>query len=127
MKNQPSHRTESRRPRASRSSRRIGYGLILAVAVGFTGSLSLVTSWTAWADEPESSIPAPVPLTSGEVTANRGEALSIDGKEYPLALGVMVSDDYGGQREVKDFVPGADVKYHLKNGKIDAIVLILPK
>jgi hypothetical protein len=101
--------------------------LILAVAVGFTGSLSLVTSWTARADEPESSKPSPVPLTPGEVTANRGEALSIDEKEYPLAIGVTVSDDNGNQREIKDFAPGAYVKYHLKSGKIDVIVLILPK
>ena len=127
MRNQSSHRAESRRERIGRLSGWIGYGLTLTVAVGLVGGLSLVTSQTAWADEPASPMPAPVPLTPGEVTANRGEALYIDGNEYPLAVGVMVSDDYGSQKEVKDFVPGTYVKYHLKSGKIDIIVMILPK
>ena len=72
-------------------------------------------------------MPAAVQLIPGEVTANRGEALSIEGKEFSLAIGVMVSDDYGGQREVKDFAPGTYAKYHLKSGKIDILVLVLPK
>jgi hypothetical protein len=127
MKHQPLHRAEAQGQRAGHSSGWIGYGLILAVAVGFASSLFLVTSRIAWADEPASSMPTFVQLVSGEVTANRGEALSIDGKEYPLANGVMVSDEGGNQREVKDFVPGTYVKYHLKSGRLDIIVLVLPK
>jgi hypothetical protein len=97
------------------------------MAVGLTGSLSLMTSRIAWADEPELSMPASIQRVSGEVTANWGKALSIDGTVYPLATGVMVSDDGGNQREVKDFVTGTYVQYHLKSGAIDIIVLVLPK
>lgn len=127
MKQHPSHRAEPRRQRVGQSSGWIGYGLILTMAVGLTGSLSLITSRIAWADELASPMPVSIQFTPGEVTANWGEALSVDGQEYPLATGVMVSDDDGNQREVKDFVPGTSVKYHLKNGKIDIVVLVLPK
>lgn len=126
MKHQRSYRAESRRRCASRSGW-MRYGLAIVVAVGFAAGLSLVTSRTAWADAPETAIAVSVQLTDGEVTANRGEALSIYEKEYPLATGVTVSDDNGKQREVKDFAPGTYVKYHLKSGKIDILVLMLPK
>lgn len=126
MKYQRSFRAESRRRCANRSGW-MRNGLAIVVAVGFAAGLSLVTSRTAWADAPEIAIAVSVQLTDGEVTANRGETLSIYEKEYPLATGVKVSDDNGNQREVKDFTPGTYVKYHLKSGKIDILVLMLPK
>ena len=72
-------------------------------------------------------VPSDVTLIAGEVTAIRHDELSIDGKDYSLVTGATVVDDTGRFRELNDFVPGTQVKYQLKSGKIDLIVLIMPK
>lgn len=64
---------------------------------------------------------------SGQVTAVHGGHIVIDGKEYALDADVTVIDDDGRPRTLKDFEVGSPVRFHLKRGRIDVLVLILPK
>lgn len=64
---------------------------------------------------------------SGQVTDRQGNKLQIDKKDYLLKSDVTVRDDEGKKRELSEVVPGAMVQFHLKQGRIDQLVLILPR
>ena len=64
---------------------------------------------------------------SGQVTDRQGNKLQIDKKDYVLQSNVSVKDDEGKQRELTEVVPGVMVQFHLKQGRIDQLVLVLPK
>lgn len=64
---------------------------------------------------------------SGQVTDKNGNRLEIDKKDYVLRPDVTVRDDEGKQRELTEVVPGAMVQFHLKQGRIDQLVLVLPR
>lgn len=64
---------------------------------------------------------------SGQVTDKHGNRLEIDKKDYLLKSDVTVRDDEGKQRELTEVAPGAMVQFHLKQGRIDQLVLILPR
>jgi hypothetical protein len=64
---------------------------------------------------------------SGQVTEKKGNRLEIDKKDYVLQANVTVKDDEGRPRELSDVVPGTMVQFHLKQGRIDQLVLVLPK
>jgi hypothetical protein len=63
----------------------------------------------------------------GHVTGKQGNKLEIDKKDYVLHANVTVKDDEGRPRELSDVVPGTMVQFHLKQGRIDQLVLVLPK
>ena len=63
----------------------------------------------------------------GEVAETFRDAILIDGKRYDLRADVVIKDDRDQPRELKDFRAGSFVAYHLKMGRIDQLVLILPK
>ncbi len=65
---------------------------------------------------------------SGLVTsAKSGTTLQINNTNYPLKPQVIIKDDEGRERDDRDLVPGVQVQYHLKEGQIDQIVIVLPK
>lgn len=64
---------------------------------------------------------------SGQVTDKKGSHLEIDKKDYVLQAKVTVTDDEGKPRDLSEVVPGAMVQFHLKQGRIDQLVLLLPK
>ena len=64
---------------------------------------------------------------SGQVTDKQGNKLEIDKKDYVLKSDVTVRDDEGRPRELSEVLPGAVVQFHLKQGRIDQLVLILPR
>ncbi len=66
-------------------------------------------------------------FTPGQVTAVQGKTVGIDGKSYELKPNVVIQDEEGNPMEPAEIVPGAAVKFHLKEGQIDQMVLILPK
>jgi hypothetical protein len=66
-------------------------------------------------------------LQLGEVTANPGGELVIDHKRYPVSPSVIVTDDEGRPRDLKELVPGTPVRFHLRNDKIDQLVMMLPR
>ncbi len=64
---------------------------------------------------------------AGQITAKLANGLQIDHKHYPLDTGVTITDDEGRTRELKDLVRGSLVQFHLKQGRVDKIMLLLPK
>ncbi len=66
-------------------------------------------------------------LLSGVVTGKTASGIQINNKTYLLAPKVTVKDDEGQVMSLKAVVPGTEVKFHLKSGKIDQLIVILPK
>ncbi|MGH7236190.1 MAG: hypothetical protein ACREIO_07385 [Nitrospiraceae bacterium] len=64
---------------------------------------------------------------SGQVTDKKGNRIEIDKKDYVLKSDVTVRDDEGKKRELSEVAPGSMVQFHLKQGRIDQLVLVLPK
>ena len=64
---------------------------------------------------------------SGRVTDKKGNRLEIDKKDYVLQANVTVRDEEGKPRDLSEVMPGAFVQFHLKQGRIDQLVLLLPK
>ena len=64
---------------------------------------------------------------SGQVTDKHGNRLEIDKKDYVLQANVTVRDDEGKPRDLGEVTPGAMVQFHLKQVRIDQLVLILPR
>jgi hypothetical protein len=63
----------------------------------------------------------------GEMEEVLRDTVIIDNKRYELREDVVLKDDRDQPRELKDFKAGSLVAYHLKMGRIDQLVLILPK
>ena len=85
-------------------------------AVGASGSWAQTTS-------PEST----VSFQSGQVTAKQGSILQINNQNYTLAPEAIIKDDEGKPRGEKDLTPGTEVRFHVKRGDIDQIVVVLPR
>lgn len=66
-------------------------------------------------------------LQPGEVTANQGGDILIDNKRYSVLSFAIVTDDEGKPRDLKEFVPGMQVRFHLRSDKIDQLVMMLPR
>ena len=66
-------------------------------------------------------------LPSGQVTAQRVDEIQISNRNYPLDPNVVVIDDAGSPSNLKDLKPGDLVRFHLRQGRVDRIILIIPK
>ncbi|MGH7166672.1 MAG: hypothetical protein ACREIS_14230 [Nitrospiraceae bacterium] len=66
-------------------------------------------------------------LPSGQVTALRIDEIQISDRNYPLDPNVVVSDDAGSPRTLKDLKPGDWVRFHLRQERVDRIIVINPK
>lgn len=65
---------------------------------------------------------------SGLVTSAKSETtLQINNTNYTLKPKVIIKDDEGRERDERELLPGVQVQYHLKEGQIDQIVIVLPK
>jgi hypothetical protein len=62
----------------------------------------------------------------GEVTAKRDNVVQINNTPYTLAQDVSITDDRMRPMELKDLMPGTPVMFHLRQGRIDRIVILLP-
>lgn len=62
----------------------------------------------------------------GEVTDKRDNVIRIDSREYPFLADVIVKDQNLTPRTLKDVVTGMQVMFHLKQGRIDQIIILLP-
>jgi hypothetical protein len=62
----------------------------------------------------------------GQVTDKRENLIRIDSKEYPFFADVIVKDQNLSPRVLKDVVPGTQVMFHLKQGRIDQIIILFP-
>lgn len=75
----------------------------------------------------QSVAPMMTNLQSGEVVTNSGDRVQVGGKTYPLHPAVMIQDDEGRPRQIKEVVPGMLVKFHVKGEQIDQLIIVLPR
>jgi hypothetical protein len=68
-----------------------------------------------------------VTLQHGEVTANHGDELVINNARYSVLPSALITDDEGRQRMLKDFMPGTQVRFHVKQGSVDQLVMMLAR
>ena len=66
-------------------------------------------------------------LQSGQVTAVGQRTIRISGVEYPLDFEVVVTDDEGRSRDLREVQPESEVMFSLRQARVDRIVLVLPK
>ncbi len=64
---------------------------------------------------------------SGVVTAKTTSGIQINHRNYVMARTVTVTDDDGQTLTLADVGPGVEVKFHVKRGKIDELIVILPR
>ena len=64
---------------------------------------------------------------SGVVTAVSTSGIQINHQNYVMARNATVTDDEGQALDLADFGPGVEVKFHVKRGKIDELIVILPR
>ena len=69
----------------------------------------------------------PPGFKSGKVTAMRHQEIQVNLKNYRLHRTVKVQDDAGTLRELRDISKGSFVMFHLARGRVDQIILILPR
>jgi hypothetical protein len=63
----------------------------------------------------------------GMVTDIRSTSIEIDGRMYSLKTGVVVVNEQGREIELGSVVPQSEVKFHVKEGQIDKLLVILPQ
>ncbi len=63
----------------------------------------------------------------GVVNAHLGQEVRINSKDYALHSQVVIRDEEDRPKSLKDLARGTEVKFHLKTGKIDEIIIMLPE
>jgi hypothetical protein len=98
----------------------------MIVAVG-----SLLISTTeglmpaAWADEP--NVPQLGNLPEGEITAVGSTTLDVAGRFYGLHPKLTIVSDEGQPMELQQLRPGLIIQYHVKEGALDRIIVLIPR
>jgi len=64
---------------------------------------------------------------SGVIDEVQGSTIRIDGRSYVLKSAVLVVDHEGEPLELERIIPTSRVKFHLKEGHIDKMVVTLPQ
>lgn len=68
-----------------------------------------------------------VGFQTGVIDEVRGTMIRIDGRSYGLKSDVLVVDHEGQLLELERIIPTSLVKFHLKEGHIDKMVVTLPQ
>lgn len=64
---------------------------------------------------------------SGVIDEVQGSSIRIDGRSYVLKSAVVVLTHEGEPLEIERIIPTSLVKFHLKEGHIDKMVVTLPQ
>ena len=75
----------------------------------------------------ESMLFSTVGFQSGVIDEVQGSTIRIDGRTYVLKAGVLVVTHKGQPLEVERIIPTSLVKFHLKEGHIDKMMVTLPQ
>lgn len=103
----------------------------LFIALTIVATVSGVVSTTerlmsaAWADVP--SVPQLGILPEGEITAVGPTTLDVAGRLYGLHPKLTIVSDEGQPMELKQLRPGLVIQYHVKEGTLDRIIVLLPR
>ena len=108
----------------------IGLGpLLIALAIVATGSALISTTEglipAAWADEP--SVPQLGVLPEGEITAVGSTTVDVAGRFYGLHPKLTIVSEEGQQMELQQLRPGLIIQYHVKEGALDRIIVLIPR
>lgn len=106
------------------------YGVLLAAAVigvGLSVGLPALGMRT-----PVASAQAPIPpqlgvLPEGEITAVGGTTLDVAGIMYALHPKLTIVSDAGQPMERSQLRPGLVIQYHVKEGALDRIIVLVPR
>lgn len=110
-----------------RGSQRCRLVLSWVVAAVVISGASGAEVQTAVAQTGQAAV-SPTNFQSGQVTSGKsGTTLQINNANYTLKPQVIIKDDEGRERDERELQPGVQVRYHLKGGQIDQIVIVLPK
>ena len=102
---------------------------LILLAVLVAGGVTLGGMDAGWAQAPAQQagpFPAMSTFQSGRITGVRGTTVQIDGRDYELAPNVEIKRPDGVEMEAHDIRKGALAQFHLKQGRIDKLVVILP-
>jgi hypothetical protein len=103
----------------------------LFIALAIVATVSGLVSTTgrlmsaAWADEPGVSQLGKLP--EGEITAVGSTTLDVAGRLFSLHQKLTIVSDEGQPMEFKQLRPGLVIQYHVKEGALDRIIVLLPR
>ena len=63
----------------------------------------------------------------GMVTEVHQTSIAIDNKTYGLKPEIVIVNDQGQSIEIESVAPNSEVKFHVKEGRIDKMVVSLPR
>lgn len=75
----------------------------------------------------ESMLFSTVGFQSGVIDEVQGSTIRIDGRTYVLKTAVLVVTHWGKPLELERIIPTSLVKFHLKEGHIDKMMVTLPQ
>jgi hypothetical protein len=101
----------------------IALAILVASGALFSTTEGLVTA--AWADEPSMAQLGTLP--EGEITAVGAMTLDVAGRYYGLHPKLTIVSDEGQPMEFKQLRPGLFIQYHVKEGALDQIIVLLPR
>ncbi len=117
--------------RGDRDERTGGLALAL-LATLLAGGITLGTAGMGWTEQIETPPPPPFSASllatfkNGKITGVHGTTVQIDNTDYELRPDVQIQNPGGGQMEAHDIRKGALARFHLKQGRIDMLVVFLP-
>jgi hypothetical protein len=96
------------------------------VAVTLSLALPLLSKPTVTLSQTEVP-PVTVGYKSGHVNEVRSTSIEIDERSYELKSDVVILDHEGNPLELDRILPTSLVKFHLKEGHVDKMVVTLPQ
>jgi hypothetical protein len=109
-----------------------GSRVLALLAVLLAGGITLGWAGTSWSENaPEApfkpfSAQLLATFQSGRITGVHGTTVQIDQRDYELRPDVEIQNPEGNLMEAHDIRKSALAKFHLKQGRIDMLVVILP-
>ncbi|MCC2640438.1 MAG: exported protein of unknown function [Nitrospira sp.] len=104
-------------------------GNVIVVALGLLSLAHWVPSWSsAGFAQTEIAVPfATAGFQSGVIDEAQGSTIRIDGRSYVLKSDVAVVNHEGEPLALDRIIPTSLVRFHLKEGRIDKMVVKLPQ
>ena len=93
----------------------------VSVLISTTGGLMPV----AWAEE--SNLLQLGKLPEGEITAVGSTTIDVVGRLYGLHPKLTIVSDEGKPMELQQLRPGLIIQYHVKEGALDRIIVLMPR
>ncbi len=104
----------------------------ILVVIGLLALMQMVSSVSslsfAQTEQPQEAMPfSTAGFQSGVVDEVQGSTIRIDGRSYVLKSVVVIVNHEGEPLEIERIIPTSLVKFHLKEGHIDKMVVTLPQ